>query len=679
MNHTQPDNFRNREQVLCTRNSKRTRRAWLGFLIFAACVGGLSLLWVHFRSNAHPAASAGRPEAALRAPSVNTAPSISEASLALQTGDRLVYRFHQHRSLHVEGGSSGELTLNGGAKGSTSLQIKQDGDFVVKVYEETAKGWLVGLSLENAVIETSPKETDAPRPDSGTGLRAEILAFVQKSGKFGKMTSLEQTSEETLVHWRDILGRWQTVLADKLSTRKWNYTEEDATGTYVAEYFKDSDGPPAVLRKTKHQYLSISGTGSNRWQGRSNVSGDAVIHLNPYPTQIEGREQLTLFIPEVGGSFASDATYSFHLQSAAREPEIQAAGAEMARRFETSDSSFAWAVKHEANSTASPVNVDGTTIEEQIDDLIALHEQGLNRTTAELKTLEKIVALVKNDDSAVEAITRHLSQHSGPAEGIPSSLIGMLGAAGTPKAQQALIGLTAANEWPMDQRRMGLFSFVQVTEPVPEVDNWLRQLHQRHDELSNSSLLMLAAMGDRVREQDPQRFQDISQYVVASANAPGLDIQEKLVGLDALGNLGPRDVSEVVREALASEDQLLRTKGVLSLERVVNDTAYRIIQKTLSADSSETVRAAAASLLSDTRRAGGLDDLSFAATHDPSENVRVIAVKSLGEWMGASPEASRLLQQVSDQDSSKDVREVAAQVLRSRTIPEAAGVDAIPQ
>jgi len=149
--------------------------------------------------------------------------------------------------------------------------------------------------------------------------------------------------------------------------------------------------------------------------------------------------------------------------------------------------------------------------------------------------------------------------------------------------------------------------------------------------------------------------------------------------LDALGNLGPRDVPEVVREALASEDQLLRTKGVMSLERVVNDTAYRIIQNTLSADSSETVRAAAASLLSDTRRAGGLDDLSFAATDDPSENVRVIAVKSLGEWMGASPEASRLLQQVSDQDSSKDVREVAAQVLRSRTIPEAAGVDAIPQ
>ena len=95
--------------------------------------------------------------------------------------------------------------------------------------------------------------------------------------------------------------------------------------------------------------------------------------------------------------------------------------------------------------------------------------------------------------------------------------------------------------------------------------------------------------------------------------------------------------------------------------------------------SSETVRAAAARLLSDTRRAGGLDDLSFAATHDPSENVRVTAVKSLGEWMGASPEASRLLQQVSDQDSSKDVREVAAQVLRSRTIPEVAGVDATPQ
>ena len=204
------------------------------------------------------------------------------------------------------------------------------------------------------------------------------------------------------------------------------------------------------------------------------------------------------------------------------------------------------------------MNVDGTTIGEQLGELKALQGQGLSGTSTELKTLEKIVALVKKDDSAVDAITRHLSQHSGPAEGIPSALIGMLGAAGTPKAQQALIGLTAANEWPIEQRRMGLFSFVQVTEPVLEADDWLRNLHQRGDELSNSSLLVLAAMGDRVREQDPQRFQDISQYVVASANAAGLDIQEKIVGLDALGNLGPHDVPEVVREALASDDQLLR-------------------------------------------------------------------------------------------------------------------------
>ena len=151
------------------------------------------------------------------------------------------------------------------------------------------------------------------------------------------------------------------------------------------------------------------------------------------------------------------------------------------------------------------------------------------------------MASIKQDDSAVNALVSHLSRDPASTgyRSLFARLIGMLGSSRNAEGPAA-----RSLEWPPRKNgrwikgRWHSLSFASVTEPAPEVDDWLRQLHQRQDDLSNSSLLLLATMGDRVREQDPERFQSISQYVVAAANAPDLNIAERSLAWMPSANLG---------------------------------------------------------------------------------------------------------------------------------------------
>jgi hypothetical protein len=155
------------------------------------------------------------------------------------------------------------------------------------------------------------------------------------------------------------------------------------------------------------------------------------------------------------------------------------------------------------------------------------------------------------------------------------------------------------------------------------------------------------------------RFSKISSHIVGAANASDLEPNERIVGLDAIKNLGPQEVPQIVSSALAHEQPLLRGKGLMSLQRMDADTTYPILRSALHSDPDYSVHAVAANLLGDTRRVGGCDDLCQAALQDSSEEVRAVASRSLGEWTDTNPEAKRVLQQVSSQDASQSVRKIA--------------------
>ena len=253
---------------------------------------------------------------------------------------------------------------------------------------------------------------------------------------------------------------------------------------------------------------------STGWETRTKVRGTTEIHLAGYPTHIEGREQLTILTPEVGGSVKSETEYAFHIANATKETPAEPLVEEKIQQMETGAKFFTWGREASSESQEAKNEIGKTTIQEQLGELDQVFAAGQSGTPAELNTLEKIVELIRKDDSAVNAIVERLSR---PEEvnttDRAAALIGMLGAAGTVKAQETLIGMVNTESWPMEQRGMAIFSFAQVNQPAPAVDAWLRQLHAKNDELSNNSLLILGAVGNRVREENPERYEQIAELL----------------------------------------------------------------------------------------------------------------------------------------------------------------------
>ena len=650
-------------------NPNPNRRVWPRLLLVLAGLAGLVFLLTWFYPASRPSApsrpgeSAGGPanKPAAAEPAAGRAGGVT---LGLRKGDRLVYEFSQKRSVQLQGSSFGGIVAKGATNASVAMHIAQAGDLVVKVYDETGKGWPVGFSVEGASVKVSTGNKVASSDSTEAGLRSEVLAFVEKSGRIGKMTAPTNTSPETLNQWRDILSRWQTVLDSDPAVRTWKRTEEDETGTYVAVYSRETDQSPASVRKQKAKYLSVSGSTPKGFESRCRIKGGAVIQLGPYPIRIEGQEQLSFQTPEIGGSIDSEAEYSFHLRSAAQDSEVEAWGPERARQLAMGGTPFSWVSTSAASGQPGSVDVSHTTIQEQIAALEQVLAAGKSGTQDEVKALANIVALIKNDDASVGAIANYLATPDVLKNmELSSALIGMLGAAGTPKSQEMLMSIASNSTWPLEQRQMAMTSFVQVTEPTPAVDGWLQQLHQQGGELANNALLVLAAMGNRVQEQNPDRFSQISQYVIGAASVSGLALNEQVVGLDAIGNLGPHEVPQVVQEDLTGNNAVLRERALQSLQRMDPEITYPLIQSALQSDSDANVRAAAASLLGNAQMSGGCDALCQAALHDTSSSVRTAAVQSLAEWMSTNPEASRVLQQVSSQDASQTVRNAANQAL----------------
>jgi HEAT repeat protein len=414
------------------------------------------------------------------------------------------------------------------------------------------------------------------------------------------------------------------------------------------------------IKKDKLRYIGFGIDGTKGLVNSTKVNSSTKFIMAPYPTHIDGLEHLVILTPETGSEVHSESSFSFYLSSVVKAPELEKYATEISLKLKNSKDTN---VLVSSNNDNEPISNTEDEIYDKMARLETIIGSGLSGTSTEVKVLDKIVDVIKADDSVVDIILDRLLRNVNSNNlKLDTALVGMLGAAGTPKAQQALMGIVESTSWPLERRETALFSFAQVTEPIPEVDSKLRSLHEKNDVLSNSSLLVLAAIGDRVKEYDLDRFNKIVDYVLSAANNP--DINERIVGLEAIGNLNLDKLPEIVLTSLKSDDPLIREKSVAVLGRSKDKSAGMIIQNILKNDSSEGVRVVAANILSDTSFTNSFESLSYAVINDASEHVRMAATTSLGQWMSINKQGvSSILQQVANQDQSIDVKDAAVSIL----------------
>ncbi|MBM4261562.1 MAG: hypothetical protein FJ145_09035 [Deltaproteobacteria bacterium] len=586
-------------------------------------------------------------------------------TLGLRKGEKLAYSFSQNRIIKLTPGSISAVST--AAKPiSVDIRVRQSGNLVARVYDENEEGWTVGFEMENALVEIDTNQTPVSKDmaQMAAEMKGEVLAFVLKSGRLQKLLLPDNMSPEGGNQWKDVLARWQIVLSDRADDAHWSRTEEDTTGTYLAGYSRVATARPSELTKRKHRYITIRAGNQTPLAAANTVYGATAISLNPYPTLIEGREQMS--VPELG--IGSDVVFVFRLKNGSADAGIdEITSASKAASLESAPTRFSWSSDHvaPANSRSGSSRPDGN-IKTELARLKQLFADGKAGTPEEVNALGRIADFIKADDSAIDPIFDELAS-AAPNGDMASALAGVLGAAGTPAAQLALLSIATSGDWPRGHRQLALFSFAQITEPVPQAETWLQWLHGQGDSLANNALLVLAAMGDRLRDIDPLRFNSISQYVGDVAKAGELSLNDKIAVLNALGNLGPSEVPHFVKSNLRSDDAILRQQALTSLQRSQSSEAYNLLMESVRNDPVETVRAAAVKTLSGMSLVSSPDEFIRLASNDNSVQVRREALVGLSRWAEESPKVLEAYQRIAQSDRANEVRSLAAQLLASHT------------
>ncbi|MCX7826460.1 MAG: hypothetical protein N2689_13005, partial [Verrucomicrobiae bacterium] len=404
-----------------------------------------------------------------------------KVSLGFQAGDCLRYEFTQKRTVELD---LRDLAANASGRPVTSgrVRVEQRGELLVKIYEERPGddgGWIVGFELQRPFIKMSAPDAQqaSASQDFSKVMAGEILAFVERNGRIGKFIALPSMSADALNQWKDILARWQVVLADDPSATRWTRREEDTTGIYLATYVRQPGSPTQII-KTKTTYIEVRTANQSTLNGTSKITGSTVIMLNPHPVRIAGQESVQLASRGLGPNVYSESEFVFQLLHSGFRTDIAQAGPGKAAQWAAAPASLPWSAQPSPSGDAILITpgTGAAVARAHIAGLAELLARGGAESPEEQKFMEKLYDAVKADDGAVEAIMDQLGRPDCSKE-MASVLIGVLGAAGTEMAQHSLLSMVADANWPREQREMSVFSFAQVQQPIAGVEAALQALH----------------------------------------------------------------------------------------------------------------------------------------------------------------------------------------------------------
>ena len=586
----------------------------------------------------------------------------SRNSLAFRAGDYLRFKFQTKSFLDVY---VSEEIAQLPEQPSSDIDLQLKGIFHLRVYEENDSHFTLGFELSKlkGAMHSSRMGQMMNSEEIVAGMSGEVLAKMHRLGRIETLSFPESTTAMGRNYWRALLALWQFVLAEDESSERWETTEEDPTGEYIAVYTKKRHESRIELTKEKQAYKSVLAKGEDvaDFADSTAVSGKALIVLDPLPLSVEGEEWMQLSPQGIPQTFVSGVTYSFkrlehvHQQDLATVVNLDQAGYLKASRI----------------SAAEPVNTELPVVEAMSEHEIADYLAEVRGVVAKIglhsdqlaTQLARLAELMKQDPRVVAAVMARLREGD-VSDDATALFLSALGTAGTREAQEGLREIFTGEEWAQDRRESAMLAFVDVEYPEAAVDDDLVDLYEQKGELSSTALLLLAAVGNQVEEGDPQRYEEIDAYVQDQLLDDRLTREERTTALEALGNLQPAATSPLVEEALLNEDEDIRSAAVHALRGTFDETANHAVADAIRDDPSAMVRVAAVEVLLESERDGGNELLDEALHLDESEHVRKKILHGRGER--STPEARDAIAWAAENNGSEEVRRLAEEILRAQ-------------
>ena len=583
--------------------------------------------------------------------------------LGFSPGDFLRYRFERRREFTIAAMAAPGSEGPDSEAQSVRLVDITSGILSLRVYEELTAGWVLGFEFSEVetIVESAEVPGLEPADELSEEMNAELLALLEPSGRFRKLVFPSAMGPEARNSVKNLLALFQVVLPDDESKTEWKVEEEDTTGTYLASYRRKKNENGVGIIKTRLGYTSVESGGATggSMEAMTESEGETEILLDPLPVSIVGAQRLWIALDGPTQGMSSVVTCRFEREEFSRsvyessEPTAERllAAAGTTLRAEPRPESEALALASDVPDTVEILrNIRGI-----------INESGIESAAA-AAAMVQLVEAIKRDDKAVAAVLEKLAEDS-CGEDEASLLIGALGAAGTAAAQDGLEEIITAEDSPVERQETALFAFAQVESPREGIDETLRNIYEEKGELWNTSLLLLGAVGDRVRSSDPERFEMTADYLLEAYRSAG-ERGEQAAVLESIGNLALEVTPREIAEAYADTSDRIRRAAVRSLRRTFDSAAEEILLHAFESDTSDVVRAAAAKTLAEFPYAADDGFLRRSLPGEASERVRRDLLAGLARRERFDDSARDLVDWIAGNDPSIDIRDYAEKLLR---------------
>ncbi|MGE3164305.1 MAG: HEAT repeat domain-containing protein [Planctomycetota bacterium] len=599
------------------------------------------------------------------APVTIPAASIARPALAgYEAGDRLRYDFRQRTRL---GGSlSPEVAADESTTGAAdTLQFENEttGVLEVRVYAVETAAALLGLSLDSAAVTIRNAEipSGAPHDRLAQDLSREVLVSLTATGAVSGVMFEPGLTPDADNLWRDLLARWQLVRSGAPGDSEWAHHESDPTGKCWVSYHSEALPNQERVTKTRVEYVETFSRAPSSTPARTESWEEIEFLVERIPTSIGGEGRVEIELGMTVQTITCDIDWAMTLSESTRDERLIALAAERRDRALALPRSVLSDVRVPAkNREQAPLTRDEL--------LALLAELEANIATNGVRNPEAVgviaalAAGVRANDLTVTLIAAALERSDLP-EGMAAALFAALSAGGTPSAQNLLLEVVTATTHNDRDRRAALMSLAQVAAPLAEIDDELKALVDAAGPLANSALLVLGAVGDKMRLSDPTRFAAAQQYLLRRIAEPHARPAARATAVRALANLGLPTTEPALVDLYATGDARVRRATLECFQRTFDEPATRLLARAAHEDSDPELRTFALQLLATEGRPGQVAALVEIVIGDASEAVRYGALHYLGDHVGRSSELRDLVSWIADSEPLASLRQLARELL----------------
>jgi len=562
-----------------------------------------------------------------------------------------------------------------------SFKTTVRGDLTATVLDRKVDKVLIAYKLRNPVVtlianeENSADQAEAIRNDLGK----DIFALVSLQGKILSTWFDPSVGNVSQTYARALLALTQFVFpVEQLPEYdKWETQEEDPSGQYVASYrmIKSKEVPKASLksfRKKKIRYLVYrqkSATGAIEIPTTIIPQGDLIARFDfgsGSLYSLNGSESQDVLVSKKKvGHAATTIKITFLRKDQLDAPELSLLrdAFSVREKIVTRVPLLVKPSREETEKAIQGRELGDATLESLLADLRkaeSAKDPNFNSTSLYLK----FKALIYLHPESCETLGKVLS--SAGARSLTMSILPKaLSINGHPQAQAALVEAIRAHSRDKSVLFQLLPSLATVDEPTPESEKTLMDLafNSPVPEITSMAQLALGAQARRVARSSPERADKIVERFIQEIQSSSSPDQIRQLLL-ALGNAGSaRALAEILRFATDPSPEL-RAIALHALRFIDSPEAEVTLVSALTSDKENSVRLAAAEALGFREMTKAMFKAQKEAfLKDPDANVRLRVLQNLWKVHEAFPEVRRLVKQAATNDSSKDVRKAAADIM----------------